>query len=130
MNKIFVLSNFASLCLLPHEIFIFWQRKWPLSVENFHYRNSVDFRHPPPFKLKWGIPLWNFFSYLRFFLGFLDLQGKTAHHFFPSKPPTQTQTTKLIWNFWNEFERGGRGESGNYTITVNTFVQLWSFADQ
>ena len=70
-----------------------------------------------PLKLKWGIPVWNFFSDLRFSLGFLNLQGKTAHHFLPSKGPTQTQTTKPVWNFWNGFEGGGGG-SGNYTIAV------------
>ena len=88
----------------------------------FFYRNCVITR-PPPLKLKWGIPVWNFFSDLRFSLGFLDLQGKIAHHVLPWKRPTQTQTTKPVWNFWNEFEEG----SGNYTITV---ITIWHFFDK
>ena len=99
--------------------FIYFFFVWSKTTVNYYqkkpYRNCVITRPPPPSNSNGVYPSETFFSDLRFSVGFLDLQGKTAHHVLPWKRPTQTQTNKPVWNFWNEFEGGG---SGNYTITV------------
>ena len=78
--------------------FFFWK------IPAKHYRNCVVSRPPPPLQTQMGYTRLKLFPDLRFSLGFLDLQGKTAHHVLPWKRPTQTQTTKPVWNFLNDFE--------------------------